>query len=77
MGQVTYIVWPGEKQQWAAYHNALQIARLDTKWLGFIDTDEFIVPVEKEKILDVIEEINPKWGLAISWGTIWLFLHRT
>jgi hypothetical protein len=65
--EIVYNYWPGRSQQIAAYDDAVAKYKLETKWMGFIDTDEFIVPVKHDKIMDVINEINPKWGLGINW----------
>jgi hypothetical protein len=65
--EIIYNYWPGRGQQIPAYNDAISKYKLNTKWMGFIDTDEFIVPVNHNKIMDVINEINPKWGLGMSW----------
>ncbi|MDR2933925.1 MAG: glycosyltransferase family 92 protein [Rickettsiales bacterium] len=64
---VDYTYWTGQKQQKIVYNDALKKHRLDTKWLGFIDSDEFLVPVSKKTLPDVIKEINPKYGLQVHW----------
>ncbi len=66
-GDVSYKFWPGKLQQVPAYEDAIKTARLQTKWLAFIDIDEFIVPLSKKTISEVIREINPKYGLGMHW----------
>ncbi len=66
-GIVDYIFWKGKQQQLNAYNHAIHNFKLKTKWLGFIDSDEFIVPIEKKTIPEVLEDIKPKWGLQINW----------
>ena len=64
---VEYIFWPGKLQQKPAYNDAITKYKLDTKWMAFIDTDEFIVPISKKTIPEIINEIKPKYGLSIHW----------
>jgi glycosyltransferase involved in cell wall biosynthesis len=45
-GVVDYTWWPGDKMQLPANNDCLEKHRLDTKWLAFIDADEFLVPVD-------------------------------
>jgi hypothetical protein len=87
-GVVDYIFYPktqadfekkGKKvEYWAfqayAYNDAIKKYRNKSKWIGFIDIDEFIVPVKNEKIIDVINDIENNVvkgktfiGLAINW----------
>jgi hypothetical protein len=87
-GEVDYIFYPkiqadfekkGKKAEyWAfqayAYNDAIKKYRNKSKWIGYIDVDEFIVPVKKDSIIDVINEIENNvmkkkafTGLAINW----------
>lgn len=43
-GVVTLIDWPYPQSQMAAYQNCVETYKQETKWLGFIDLDEFVVP---------------------------------
>ncbi len=64
---VDYIFWPGKLQQKPAYNDAIKRYKLESKWITFIDSDEFIVPISKETIPEVLNEINPKFGLSVCW----------
>ena len=66
-GLITYTYWPGRRQQIPAYNNAMVKYRKETKWMAFIDDDEFIVPVEKKTIPEVLDELNVEAGLAMPW----------
>ena len=66
-GIVTYTFWKGKRQQVVVYNYALRKYRFETKWMAFIDDDEFIVPVSETSIIKVLEEINPEYGLCIPW----------
>lgn len=77
-GIVTYFYWPTEnifpfnvKTQINAYNHSLKHHKYNTKYMGFIDTDEFIVPVDKKSIVEVIEEVFAMdkncGGIGINW----------
>jgi glycosyltransferase involved in cell wall biosynthesis len=77
-GIVEYIYYPGRgtKIQINAYADAVRRCRNKIKWLAVIDIDEFIVPVSKQKIIDVINDIEENlmrdkhkklFGLAVRW----------
>ena len=69
---VDYSYWPGKAQQMNAYNDAIKKHRLDCKYMGFIDADEFIVPLnthdEIHKVLQTILSIDQQaCGVAINW----------
>ena len=66
-GLVTYTYWKGKCQQNKCYNYALNKHRFETKWLGFIDDDEFVVPMQDKKITDVLEKLNINSALSINW----------
>lgn len=70
-GIVTYTYWPGNIVQLSAYNDAIKKYKYTTKYLGFIDSDEYIVPVECENIVNIIEDIFSKYkncgGIGINW----------
>ena len=66
-GIVVYINYPGKVAQVNAYNDALRLAKKKTKWLAFIDADEFIVPVEEESIKDVLTEFEDEVALGVNW----------
>ena len=57
-GEVVYKYFPGEKMQFAAYNDSIKVNRYNTKYMAFIDLDEFIVPVEHNSILDFINDLQ-------------------
>jgi hypothetical protein len=66
-----------------AYNDAIKKYKNKSKWIGFIDIDEFIVPVKKDNIIDVINEVRKEVfrgkvfvGLAINWVTYGFSGHR-
>jgi glycosyltransferase involved in cell wall biosynthesis len=77
-GVVEYTYFPGKgvSNQIRAYADAVKRFKNKTKWLAVIDLDEFIVPVSKLKIIDVVNELYEKlwlekrkklFGLAVHW----------
>ena len=70
-GLVTYKFFPGEMIQTPAYNDALNEFRFFCRYMAFIDADEFIFPVSKPSIVEVVDEIfgynRSIAGLAINW----------
>ena len=78
--------WPHDGknlQEWdaiqiAAYNDALEKAKLTTKWLAIIDSDEFLFPVNGNnlpKFLKSYERAKGIGGILVSWvvyGTSWV-----
>ena len=55
----------------AAYNDSLYKYKYDTKYMGFIDVDEFIVPINRKNIIEVIDDIFYRYencgGIGINW----------
>ena len=70
-GEVVYKYYPGAAQQVPAYTEALNNYKSNTKYMGFIDLDEFVVPVEQDNLYNAVDEIISKnekaAGVAINW----------
>ncbi len=70
-GIVTYSWCPGEALQYPAYADALDRFRYEVKYMGFIDTDEFILPVKGDNVPVLVEELFNKHkdagGIVVSW----------
>jgi hypothetical protein len=80
-GLVTLIPWPDRcseqeseipslwvlSTQLTAYENAAKYAALkQTKWLAFIDVDEYLVPVHTNTITEVVERYEEYAGLRLT-----------
>jgi hypothetical protein len=74
--EYTYFHGKGFLTQTKAYANAVRRFKNKVKWLAVIDLDEFIVPVSKPKIIDVVNEFQDKlwktkrkrlFGFSIHW----------
>jgi hypothetical protein len=59
-------LWPLSTQV-TAYENAIKwVAAKKTKWLVFLDVDEFLVPFSSDKITDVLDRYDEYPGIDIS-----------
>lgn len=58
---------PHDNTQLECYNHALNEYRGATKWLAFIDTDEFIHPISGENINDFLARYDQHDGLYIRW----------
>lgn len=72
--KVTTIPFLGETKQLAMTQHALMACRVATRWLAFIDVDEFIVPIKTDNIKTFLEPyerysaVCPHWRLFGSNG---------
>lgn len=66
-GIVDYIAWPGYRRQIAAYDDCLDRFRLDSRWLAFIDLDEFIVPVTDPSIPAFLSRCDAFAAVEVNW----------
>lgn len=66
-GIVEYVEFPGFHRQLAAYDDCLRRHRFDTRWLAFIDMDEFIVPLKDETIPDFLSRFEDSPVVEINW----------
>ncbi|MCR4842291.1 MAG: DUF4422 domain-containing protein [Eubacterium sp.] len=63
-GAVTCIPFPGEGVQFDAYNDALERFGAGSRYMAFIDVDEFLAPVDPaEKLPDVIDDIVFRYGV--------------
>lgn len=64
----TVIYMPGKARQVKAYGHCLKNFGKAYKWIGFIDTDEFIVPkLTNGDFKAFLTEFEPFGGLGINW----------
>lgn len=75
---VTYHFFPGEDIQIDAYNHALFNYKYDTKYMGFIDTDEFLFPIVGESLPETVQQIFDDYhkkehrvdyagGIGVNW----------
>lgn len=67
-GLVTLVEWPHNQMQMESYKDCIKKYSSETKWLGFIDIDEFIVPKSTDNIYDFLNPFEKKSGsVNIYW----------
>lgn len=67
-GLVTLIDWPYNQKQLECYKACIAAFASETKWLGFIDIDEFVVPKSTDLIYDFLQPFEKKAGAVnIYW----------
>lgn len=67
-GLVTVVDFPlNHAQQLSAYMSALKYWGNNTRWLAFIDVDEFIVPLQKDDIRDFLDDYTQYAGVGANW----------
>lgn len=67
-GLVTLIQWPHNHMQMESYKDCIEKFASETKWLGFIDIDEFIVPKTTDTIYEFLQPFEKKAGsVNIYW----------
>lgn len=65
---VTLIPWPHNQKQMECYMDCIEKFSAETKWLGFIDIDEFIVPKSTDDIYDFLSPFEKRSGaIKIYW----------
>ena len=57
---------PGRGVQLYAYDHCLQTFGMYTRWMGFIDTDEFLVPKNCLDLKELLREYEQYGGVAVS-----------
>jgi hypothetical protein len=68
-GEVTLIHWPApitEGSQTHAANDALRRAKVESKWLTFIDIDEFLFS-PKEHLPEILREYEDEVGIEVNW----------
>jgi len=75
-GLVTLKDWPGAQQQMPAYYDCFEKFAKETKWLGFIDVDEFVVPKSTNNLYEFLQKfecygaVNMYWRIFGSSGIV-------
>lgn len=64
---VEYHFIKGSCKQLYCYSLATKKYKLKTYWMAYIDIDEFIVPVNKENISQILENYETAGALGINW----------
>lgn len=67
-GVVELTEWPVKQGQMKAYEDCYNKHKDDTKWIGYIDLDEFVVPVLMNNIYDFLKKFEKnRPAILIYW----------
>jgi len=66
-GEVVYHYIAGKCKQMPVYQDAIYHYKNETNWLAIIDLDEYIVPVEKNNISEILSDYKDYPALSINW----------
>ena len=66
-GVVTLIHWPEEHAQVAGYEDCIRRFQGESDWIGFIDVDEFLVPVAEESLVSFLDRFSNKPAVLVYW----------
>ncbi len=66
-GLVDVIFWKDKPGQMTAYFDCARRYREESEWIGFIDTDEFIVPIAHNNIKDFLAKFSSRGSVLINW----------
>lgn len=66
-GYVTLVQWEHDHQQMEAYKDYVARFGNESNWIGFIDLDEFVVPVEDNDIKDFFKKYKNRPSILIYW----------
>jgi len=66
-GTVSLKDWPKPQSQMAAYKDFMDHHARETKWVGFIDLDEYVVPNKTDTIYDFLKGFENRSSVIIYW----------
>ncbi|MDP8207399.1 MAG: glycosyltransferase family 92 protein [Candidatus Electryonea clarkiae] len=68
-GIVDVIPVKGKNQQLPAYDHCLnEFGKKQSRWIGFIDMDEFLLPLKTDDLRVLISDYEEYGGLAVNWS---------
>jgi Glycosyltransferase family 92 len=76
-GQVTLTVWPGIAQMERILSHCLEVNRDATRWMAFLDDDEFLFPAAADTVPEVLKQYESFAGLAVCWLVFGSSGHQT
>jgi len=65
--RVTLCRWSGTAPQMAVYQHCLNTHRQDSRWIAFIDDDEFLFPAQHESLKEVLPKYEEYPGVGACW----------
>ena len=76
-GTVTVQRWPVFDPQVPAYNDCLRWHRHDSRWIAFIDVDEFLFSPTGRPLPEVLADYEDWPGVAVAWVMLGTGGHRT
>jgi hypothetical protein len=76
-GRVTLTIWPGVAQMDRILAHCLDAYRHTTRWMAFLDDDEFLFPATADTMPQVLEKYEGFAGVAVCWLLFGSSGHRT
>lgn len=66
-GIVTLVKWPKNHAQVEAYEDCIRRFGNESDWIGFLDVDEFVVPVAEKSFPDFLDRFSRRPAVLIYW----------
>ncbi len=66
-GIVTLIDWEKNQAQMECYRTCINDYSKETKWLGFIDIDEFVTPIKYDSVYEFLSNFENRGSVLIFW----------
>lgn len=76
-GIITLYKWPGVAQHDPVIQHCLDQHKRLSRWIAFLDDDEFLFPAEQDDLRQVLRKYEHYAGLAVSWLLFGSNGHRT
>jgi hypothetical protein len=76
-GIVTLHDWPVEKGQLPAYNDCLERHREDSRWIAFLDLDEFLFSPTGRPVSEVLVDYEDAPAVVANWAVFGTSGHRT
>ncbi len=64
---VTLTHWPHEHAQVRGYEDCIRRFQSESDWIGFIDVDEFLVPIEEESLVTFLDRFSRRPAVLVYW----------
>ena len=64
-GLIDLIDWPKQQSQMEAYSDCVERFKVDCRWIGFIDLDEFVLPIDDDTIYDFLSRFEKTAGAVV------------
>jgi len=66
-GIVNLIPWPRQAAQVAAYEDCIRRFKDESRWIGFLDVDEFVVPVAARSFPEFLKRFSNRPAVLLYW----------